>query len=305
MNTSYKLSFAAGQQITGKWNGRAYLVERKLGEGANGQVYLVRRNQKVYAMKLGTDALDLQSEANILQVLSRMEGSFRHFLADVDDWSDQSREVPFYVMKYVEGVQLQDYLSAKGREWLPLVGLKLLGQLRELHAKGYIFGDLKKENVLVSGYGQVELVDFGGVTPMGKAVKQFTELYDRGYWNAGDRVAEAGYDLFSFGILCILVCSGPKRAFSRTVLPQNRNLEDLLTEVRLDPLCGPYLPFLEKVLLGRFSTTDEAYAQWHGMVRRQTGKKRLPAANRQAMSWVKVGFGLSVLLFGTTLWYYW
>jgi serine/threonine protein kinase len=305
VSTSYSPAFFSGKQVTGKWHGRAYSIERGLGEGANGKVYLVRRDNAAYAMKIGSDTLDLQAEVNVLKILSGMEGSFRDFLMDVDDYRDGGKDIPFYVMKYVEGRQPQDYLAAKGKEWFPLVGLRLLDKLRELHTKGYVFGDLKKENILVSGYGQVELVDFGGVTPMGKAVKQFTELYDRGYWNAGERSADMGYDLFSFAILCIHLCGGPKQSFAKGVLPQNRNLDELLSEVEKDPLCADYLPFLRKALRGGYSSSAKAVEDWRHMVRERSGI-RLPAVSSGApFAWVKVGFAASLLLFAATVWYYW
>lgn len=303
MSMSSNPVFPLGKRITGRWNKTGYVVERVLGEGANGKVYLVRRGPERLAMKVGSDTLDLQSEVNTLKILSGMEGSFRNFLVDVDDYEELGRSVPFYVMRFVEGQQLQKYLSLKGEDWFPLIGLRLLEKLAELHRTGYLFGDLKKENVLVSGYGMVELVDFGGVTPLGKAVKQFTEIYDRCYWNAGDRTGDAAYDLFSFAVLCIHVCGGPKAAFSREILPQNRGVEELLEQAAADPGCADYLPFLKKALRGGYAGSGEALADWRRLVLRRRGSKtvRKPAKD----TWIKVGFAASLLLFAATVWYYW
>lgn len=303
MSMSSNPVFPLGKRITGRWNKIEYTVERGLGEGANGKVYLVRRGQERLAMKVGSDTLDLQSEVNTLKVLSGMEGSFRRFLVDVDDAEEQGQAIPFYVMRFVEGQQLQKYLSLKGSAWFPLIGLRLLEKLAELHRTGYIFGDLKKENVLVSGYGMVELVDFGGVTPIGKAVKQFTEIYDRCYWNAGDRSADAAYDLFSFAVLCIHVCGGPKEAFSREILPQNRSVEELLNQAAADPGCAEFLPFLKKALRGTYASSREALEDWRRLVRTRKGTQAdvRPAKD----TWIKVGFAASLLLFAATVWYYW
>ena len=49
------------------------------------------------------------------------------------------------------------------------MGLRLLQKLAQLHQAGWVFGDLKPQNVLVSDYGQVELIDYGGVTSIGRA----------------------------------------------------------------------------------------------------------------------------------------
>jgi serine/threonine protein kinase len=305
VNTSFNPPLFVGKRIEGKWNGGGYRVERGLGEGANGKVYLVTRDEALYAMKVGTDAMDLQSEANILRVLSKMEGSFRRFLVDVDDFHTEGEDYPFYVMKYVKGLQLQEFLASKGRAWFPVIGLRLLEKLCELHGKGYVFGDIKKENVLVSDYGHVELVDFGGVTPKGRAVKQFTELYDRGYWNAGLRSADEGYDLFSFAILCIHVCGGPKNAFSKSILPQNRTLDELKDEVRRDPQCKDYVPFLVKALQGEYSSTREACEEWRSLLKRRSGHQPYGAGGTLPTRLVKTGFAVSLALLATALWYYW
>lgn len=305
MNISSSPPLSIGQRVEGKWHGGGYRVERGLGEGANGKVYLVSRGEALFAMKVGTDAMDLQAEANILKVLSKMEGSFRRFLVDVDDFRAEGTDYPFYVMKYVKGLQLQEFLSAKGRAWFPVVGLRLLEKICELHGKGYIFGDLKKENVLVSDYGHVELVDFGGVTPAGKAVKQFTELYDRGYWNAGLRNADEGYDLFSFAVLCVHVCGGPKAAFSKAILPQNRTLDDLLDEIRRDPLCKEYTPFLMKALRGEYVSSREACEDWRRLMKRRSGHQAPAGRGKLPAGLIEVGFAASLALLATALWYYW
>lgn len=305
MNTSSNPPLFVGSRVEGKWNGGGYRIERGLGEGANGKVYLVSRGEALYAMKVGTDVMDLQAEVNVLKVLSKMEGSFRRFLLDVDDFHAEGKDYPFYIMKYVRGRQLQEYVGAMGRDWFPVIGLRLLEKLAELHGKGYVFGDLKRENVLVSQYGRVELVDFGGVTPMGKAVKQFTELYDRGYWNAGMRSADGPYDLFSFAILCIHVCGGPKKSFSKTILPQMRNLDELLAEVRSDPMLKEYAPFLTRALRGEIPGVQEACGEWREAMKHRTGHKRPGGQGNPPTLWVKTGFVASLTLFAAVLWYYW
>ncbi|WP_438448970.1 protein kinase domain-containing protein [Gorillibacterium sp. sgz5001074] len=304
MNTSSNPPLYVGMRVQGKWNGGEYRIEKGLGEGANGKVYLVSRGEALVAMKVGTDAMDLQAEANVLKVLSKMEGSFRRFLLDVDDFHMEGKDYPFYIMKYVRGRQLQEYMGAKGKDWFPVVGLRLLEKLAELHAKGYVFGDLKRENVLVSEFGHVELVDFGGVTPMGKAVKQFTELYDRGYWNAGIRSADGAYDVFAFAVLCVHVCGGPKTSFNKAILPQVRNLDELLAEIRSDPQLKEYAPFLLRALKGEIPSAGQALAEWRGLLKNRTG--HTPAGMGQLPTlWVKAGFAASVMLFAAVLWYYW
>ena len=111
-------------------------------------------------------------------------------------------------MRYVRGEALHHFIRRQGTDWTLLVGLRLLQKLAQLHQAGWVFGDLKPQNVLVSDYGQVELIDYGGVTSIGRSVKQFTEWYDRGFWNGGSRTADGTYDVFAFALLLIHVLEG-------------------------------------------------------------------------------------------------
>ncbi|AQZ47192.1 protein kinase [Paenibacillus larvae] len=300
MTTWYKDSLVPGMTLKGKWNGRAYLVEKLLGAGANGQVMLVRSGQQRYAMKIGFDPLDHQSEVNALKEVSEKTTTFRGYLIDVDDAVIQGKETPFFVMKYIEGKPLLSFLADMGIDWIYMIGLQILKRLRDLHANGWIFGDLKIENMVVCGYGQAELIDFGGVTPKGKAVKQFTEMYDRGYWNAGERLAEEGYDLFSFAVMVILAVAGKNSLGDPALmLPQNRSIDMLEEVIKANPCLKKLSPFLLRALRGTFSGTREAVLLW-----KQLYAKPRNAVSSSHPSWVKVCFFVSLLMLGTTLYYF-
>lgn len=279
MTTSFKIELRRGMVVIGKWKQGRYRVERLLGEGANGKVYLVQRDRDWFAMKVGSDAVDLQSEINVLKsmALQKQQG-LDSFLFDVDDlYGSDGREYPFYTMRYVRGMTLADYFHKHGSEWFPLVGLNLLVKLSKLHAAGWVFGDLKVENVMVADYGHVELVDFGGVTAHGKSIRQFTEIYDRGYWNSGSRSADASYDLFSFGVLCIQLHE-PKRLnlLTRQLLPQNRSTVELMQLVDNSPALRPISGWLRKAFANQFPNAEEGAAAWRLLIHRR--ETRRPAA---------------------------
>ena len=76
--------------------------------------------------------------------------------------------------------------------------------LDKLHENGWVFGDLKPENLIVTGPPpKIRCIDVGGTTIQGRAIKEFTEFYDRGYWGLGSRKAEPTYDLFAVAMIMI------------------------------------------------------------------------------------------------------
>ena len=74
----------------------------------------------------------------------------------------QSR--PYLVMEYLPGGTLAQRLRRHGRLPWPEateIGVKLAGALASAHASGILHRDVKPENVLVSAFGEPQLVDFG------------------------------------------------------------------------------------------------------------------------------------------------
>jgi len=302
--------YPTGTIIKGKWRGNRYVIERLLGRGANGTVYLVQREgrRERYALKVGYDTLDLQSEINVLTSLqsckkrkeyqNRRESSLSSYLLEADDFTDGSN-VPFYVMRYIEGRPLHHFLSRNGPSWLGLVGLKLLNNLRGIHECGFVFGDLKPENVVVSDYGEAELIDYGGASPIGKSVKQFTEWHDRGFWNAGSRTGDEAYDLFSFAVLCLRLLNegGLKTAASQ--LPQTRSVEELLKLTRQLPN-RKLASWLSLALQGGFSDSGQACKAWKEHIYNSRDAK---PASMKTPRWLKNTFALSLFLLVFTI--YW
>jgi serine/threonine-protein kinase len=302
--------YPAGTVITGKWRGNRYVVERMLGKGANGTVYLVQREgrQGRYALKIGNDTLELQSEINVLTSLqscrkrsehrARRESPMSSFLLESDDFKNGDN-VPFYVMRYVEGKQLHHFLAKNGTSWLGLVGLKLLEKLQKVHECGFVFGDLKPENVMVSNYGEAELIDYGGASPIGRSVKQFTEWHDRGFWNAGSRTGDEGYDLFAFAVLCLRLLNEEGLKAAAQQLPQTRSAEELLRLARSLP-DKKLSSWLCLALKGGFNSSAEAAEIWKNHIYRV---RKQPKDSVATPRWLKNTFALSLFVLIFTI--YW
>jgi serine/threonine protein kinase len=301
---SSNAEYSPGTVVTGKWRNNRFMIQRVLGSGANGTVYLVQKvgYREYYALKMGNDTLELQSEINVLTSLQKEkkqrdneEGiTHRPYLLEVDDYSIQRRDIPFYVMRYVQGSPLHLFIRKRGKEWLGIVGLRLLEKLHDLHQLGFVFGDLKPENVMVSEYGEVELIDYGGVSSIGRSVKQFTEWYDRGYWNAGTRTSDEGYDLFAFAVLCIqLLHEDALKELAFKHLPQTRTMSDLLSLVQRSNRLSPYAEWLTKAIRGEFEGSHQARILWRQQL---TKPQTLSSPTTKTPRWLRLSFTFSILL---------
>ena len=94
------------------------------------------------------------------------EGSFIHRIKEGDE-----AELFYYLMPYYGPINMDQYVAGKGNkleiaEILGL-GLKLFDALKVIHKSGYIYNDLKLDNIMLRGdiqslaKSKITLVDFG------------------------------------------------------------------------------------------------------------------------------------------------
>lgn len=243
-----------GMTLIGKWHQKRYVIIRKLGNGAIGSVYLCDANGKKAALKISDMSTSITMEVNVLKSLGKVQGkSLGPSLLDVDDWvTPQGKTFSFYVMEYIHGRTLPEFMKQNGNEWIGVFMLQLLEDLSNLHQSGWVFGDLKVDNLLVSGSPtRLRWIDVGGTTQIGRAIKEYTEFYDRGYWGLGTRKAEPSYDLFALVMVFLTV-------FYPNHFPKGANTEvTLFKKVNEVKALHPYQDCLKKALTGKYQTSNE------------------------------------------------
>jgi transcriptional regulator with GAF, ATPase, and Fis domain/predicted Ser/Thr protein kinase/DNA-binding transcriptional ArsR family regulator/predicted negative regulator of RcsB-dependent stress response len=153
--------------------GNRYEVERELGRGGMGVVYLVREEGRPepVALKVLTRRYSESAMRHFEQEFRTLTGLSHPSLTEVYDFGrhrlDDGREVPFFTMQFVDGVTLGEFVRPPAREFDALLSLLAqVGQaLAYLHGKGLVHQDVKPSNVMVvNGSGdraRVKLMDLG------------------------------------------------------------------------------------------------------------------------------------------------
>ena len=146
----------------------AYTVERLLGRGGMGSVWLGRRSDEKFEGKAAVKLLErrglgqlaatqIRHEANLLARLSHAH------IARLFDAGVRESGQPYLILEYIEGEPIDQYCQT---HTLPLAGrlslfLGVLDAVAYAQGQLIIHGDLKPSNVLVTHNGIVKLVDFG------------------------------------------------------------------------------------------------------------------------------------------------
>lgn len=155
------------EQMKGQMIGR-YRVERLLGSGGMGMVYLAKRADEQFdqqvAIKLGRHRLiDPQTELrlrNERQILANLD---HPNIARLFDGGTTDDGVPYLVMEYIDGVRIDTYcdLNRLGIDERLRLFQIICSAVHYAHQNLIIHRDIKATNILVANDGTPKLLDFG------------------------------------------------------------------------------------------------------------------------------------------------
>ena len=165
LETPARLRAAVPADLTGQTIA-SYTIERRLGAGGMGEVYLAQDAKLDRPVALKLLSRDLALNANRLRRFhaeARAASSLNHpHILVIHDFGELDGR-PFIVSEYVEGDTLRQRLTSGA---LPVaeavaVALQVAAALAAAHARGLIHRDIKPENVMLRPDGYAKVLDFG------------------------------------------------------------------------------------------------------------------------------------------------
>ena len=151
-------------------NFRGYVVERLLGKGGLGAVYLVRHEMldTLYALKVLYPEVARENPSYIKRFLreAKLATRIRHpnLVAVHDCGFDQVKGAYYLVMDYVVGGDLRQAIAFAGK-FEPAKAVRIVAQvasaLEAAQKFDVVHRDIKPENIMLQPDGTVKLVDLG------------------------------------------------------------------------------------------------------------------------------------------------
>lgn len=235
-----------------------YLVERSLGSGGMGAVYLVSdqfQNNEPVAMKvlhpdLVMDDRQTQRFMREVQLMRRVEQ--KNVVRTFDVGSDE--EVVYFTMEYVPGKPLESFIEEQNFPPSQLGNLiiQVCSGLEAIHRAGIIHRDLKPANIMVLEDFSAKITDFGVARPEYSELTAHNEIIGSALYIApeiwlGTKLTPSA-DLYSLGVLLYELTTG--------VLPFDGDTPAALMRMHLEYKPAPpkqlnskLQPWLSKLIL--------------------------------------------------------
>lgn len=207
----------AGQRVG------AYTLERLLGTGGMGAVWLASRSDGRFQGSVAVKLLNLSGLDAVGEARFRREGTLLARLSHPNiarllDAGVADLGQPYLVLEYVEGTRIDRFADDRRLPVLERTALvvQVADAVAHAHANLVVHRDLKPSNILVDTSGRVKLLDFGiatlldtgaqtGLTRTGHA--PLTPEYAAPEQAAGKGITTAT-DVYALGVLLYLLLTG-------------------------------------------------------------------------------------------------
>ena len=197
-----------------------YRLEREIGRGGMGVVYLARDLKLDREVAIKTLPYHLTADVSIRERFlreARTAAALTHPNIVPVHRADELGAYVFFVMGYVEGESLAHQVRTHGpyapARLLPIL-LDVVSALGYAHSRGVVHRDVKAENILLDGSGSRAMVTDFGIARVAQS-KQLTQtgtVLGTVFYMSPEQVAgeelDGRSDLYSFGVLAFFALTG-------------------------------------------------------------------------------------------------
>ncbi|KAL0262228.1 Protein kinase [Diplodia seriata] len=205
----------------------SYNKQKKIGQGASGSVYVARIREsapsptarRVLAengprAQVAIKQMDLRNQPRkeliVNEIIVMKDSVHPNIVNFLDAFLQEESSELWVVMEFMEGGALTDVIDNNpsiSEDQISTICLETCKGLEHLHNQNIIHRDIKSDNVLLDGRGNVKITDFGFCAKLTEQRSKRATMVGTPYWMAPEVVKQKEYgskvDIWSLGIMAI------------------------------------------------------------------------------------------------------
>ena len=233
--------------------GAPYVLDRELGRGGMGTVYLAhdpRLGRAVALKALSPAHAEAESVERLWREARILAGLEHPGIVPIHDVGTLRDGRAYYVMKLVEGRRLDEYLQA-GPSLLEVcrIFLRICEPVEFAHARGIVHRDLKPANIMLGPFGEVLVLDWGVATALGELERPGLVIGTPEYMAPEQREAgrvDARADVYSLGRLLQEAAREAPRPL-RSIIQRATEVDPARRYQTVGELSGDVASFLDRL----------------------------------------------------------
>lgn len=205
----------------------SYNKQKKIGQGASGSVYVARIREGATSAtarrvmqengpraQVAIKQMDLRNQPRkeliVNEIIVMKDSKHPNIVNFLDAFLQEEQSELWVVMEFMEGGALTDVIdnnSSISEDQIATICFETCKGLEHLHNQNIIHRDIKSDNVLLDGRGNVKITDFGFCAKLTEQRSKRATMVGTPYWMAPEVVKQKEYgnkvDIWSLGIMAI------------------------------------------------------------------------------------------------------
>ncbi|OCK82700.1 Pkinase-domain-containing protein [Lepidopterella palustris CBS 459.81] len=205
----------------------SYNKQKKIGQGASGSVYVARVREGATSpmarrilhengprAQVAIKQMDLRNQPRkeliVNEIIVMKDSKHPNIVNFLDAFLQEEQSELWVVMEFMEGGALTDVIDNNpsiSEDQIATICLETCKGLEHLHQQNIIHRDIKSDNVLLDGRGNVKITDFGFCAKLTEQRSKRATMVGTPYWMAPEVVKQKEYgnkvDIWSLGIMAI------------------------------------------------------------------------------------------------------